>query len=188
MATSETAICNSALVKIGAARISSLSDTTPEGILCNEQYEKLRDDLLYGHPWHFAKVRVELSADATAPEYEWGVRYAIPADCLRVLGTNLQADDPWVTENGYILTNATALKILYIKKVTDTTTFSKAFDEVLATRLAAEICYSLTQNASLQKNLYEAFREKLAEARSLDSQESGNVQKVEASEWLNARF
>ena len=46
MASSEVAICNSALIKIGAAEITSLSDVNKRAQLCNEQYSKLRDELL----------------------------------------------------------------------------------------------------------------------------------------------
>lgn len=56
-------ICNSALTKIGAATISSISDTNKRALLCNEQYAKLRDDLLRSHPWNFAIKRAYLAKD-----------------------------------------------------------------------------------------------------------------------------
>ena len=63
MASSEVAICNSALIKIGAAEITSLSDVNKRAQLCNEQYSKLRDELLRSHPWNFAIARKVLSLD-----------------------------------------------------------------------------------------------------------------------------
>tara|TARA_R100001530_G_scaffold114015_1_gene80959 strand:+ start:206 stop:1021 length:816 start_codon:yes stop_codon:yes gene_type:complete len=64
MASSEVAICNSALIKLGAAEISSLSDTNKRAQLCNAQYSKLRDELLRSHPWNFAIGRKVLSLDS----------------------------------------------------------------------------------------------------------------------------
>ena len=64
MAVDAEAICNSALIKIGASKIAALSDTNKRAILCNEQYPKLRDDLLRSHPWNFAIKRKVLSADS----------------------------------------------------------------------------------------------------------------------------
>jgi len=64
MAATVEAICNSALIKIGAAVIVSITDTNKRAQLCNEQYTKLRDDLMRSHPWNFARARKLLVADA----------------------------------------------------------------------------------------------------------------------------
>lgn len=61
MATDAVAICNSALLKIGTEKITSLSDNTKRAIICNEQYAKIRDQVLRAHPWNFAIKRVTLS-------------------------------------------------------------------------------------------------------------------------------
>lgn len=61
MATSAEEICNSALQKLGAEDITSLSDTTRRAVLCNRQYNKIRLKLLRSHPWNFAIKRAILS-------------------------------------------------------------------------------------------------------------------------------
>ena len=54
-------ICNSALVKIGATRIISLTEGSKNANLCDEQYEKVRNDLLRSHAWNFATARRKLA-------------------------------------------------------------------------------------------------------------------------------
>jgi len=63
MATSAEAICNSALIKIGASTISSLTEDSVEAEACKEQYAKLRDELLRSNPWNFANKRAFLGKD-----------------------------------------------------------------------------------------------------------------------------
>ena len=89
MATNAVDICNSALIKLGAGRITSLSDDSKAGKLCNEQYDKIRKQLLRSHPWNFAIRRKALTKTANTPAYKYSSEFLLPTDCLRVLETNL---------------------------------------------------------------------------------------------------
>lgn len=61
MASTNEDIANSALSKLGASKISSLSDNTRSAILINEQFHKKRKELLRSHPWNFAIKRAFLT-------------------------------------------------------------------------------------------------------------------------------
>ncbi len=170
--------------------INALSDDTKEAILCNEQYAKARDQLLSSHPWNFAITRYEASADANLPSgWEndiWSNAFTLPSDVLRFLGI----DDPegqWALESGKLFANYDPVLIKYIKKVTDTTIFSKHFEKALAYEIAMKICYALTQSASAIQALSPLRDSALAEARSFDAQE-GSVQQVEASDFIDSRY
>ena len=63
----------------------TLSDTNKSAKFCNKQYEILRDEVLYSHPWNFAMTRAELTQTANTPEFEWDYEYELPSDVLRVL-------------------------------------------------------------------------------------------------------
>src|SRR3546814_17391527 len=78
-----TGICNSALAKIGAARVSALDEGSKNASLCAELYEKCRDDLLRAHSWNFAMARTKLAQDAEAPAFGPRHAYALPADWAR---------------------------------------------------------------------------------------------------------
>src|SRR3546814_12782163 len=77
-----TGICNSALAKIGAARITALGEASRNASLCAELYDKCRDDLLRAHSWNFATARAKLARADTAPAFGPASAYALPADWI----------------------------------------------------------------------------------------------------------
>lgn len=96
-ALSEVDLCNAALAKVGAALISSLSDSSAEAIVCNQLYSKARDAALRSHPWNFARTWVALAQLQTAPialllkpnsegpgDVVYTTAYSLPGDCLRL--------------------------------------------------------------------------------------------------------
>lgn len=187
MATSSVEICNSALLKLGCSMITSLSDTTKQGLACNAQYDRLRKEILRAHPWNFAITHADLAATANTPVWDkWTVEFAIPTDVLRILDTNL-GDEAW--EIGY---NADGLKVLfcnsddcqikYIKDITNTTRFDPTFEEALAFRLAADLAYHMVQSQTVQQQMFTYYRQAMATAMSYDGQES-SPQQVEATAW-----
>jgi hypothetical protein len=189
MAVSETSICNDALIMIGANTISSLSDNTKEARLCNEQYEKIRDQLLFGHPWNFAIKRIDLAADPSLPSGYWGHAYAhtLPSDCLRILCIESEDQAPWVVEGGKVFSDITPLNLRYIRKETDTTKFSKGFEEALAAKLAHRLAYALTQSATAAESVRTQAEELLSKAMSFDGQE-GSLGQVQANDYINSRY
>lgn len=187
MATSETAICNSALAKLGAQRILSLSDNTEAARLCNEQYAKVRDDLLRSHPWNFAIRRANLVSTGNTPAFGYAYEYQLPNDCLRILST-LSSQDTWNKEGDKIVSDDSEFAIKYIAKVTDPNQFDTNFCEVLSLKLASDISYSLVQSVTLKQGLYQEYTLALRDARSFDAQESGSVQTIVADDWLLSRL
>lgn len=183
----EVSIANSALAKVGAERIISMDDNNERARLCKEQLPKIRDALLRGHPWNFAQVRVTLAELPTPPVFEFTKSYQLPADCLRVLKVDLDETYEWKIEGKTLVTDASVVSILYLKKETDPNLYDANFVEVLATTLAGDICYSLVQSATLRDQLKKEARDLLREARSFDAQE-GTPQKVQANYWRRARY
>ncbi len=187
MALSETAICNDALIEVGAATILSLDDNSPQARLCKHQYPKLRDEMIEGHPWNWSIARASLAASTTAPVYEWARAFPLPNDCLRVLEVENAEEEDWQREGNTIVTNLSTCNIKYISKVTEPGKFSENFSRALALKLAASISFALVQNASLKETLMKAAKEALATARSYDAQE-GSPRVPYAKSWLNSRY
>lgn len=189
MALSEVEICNDALIIVGGDLITSLSDSTKEAIICNEQYEKVRDQLLSAHPWNFAIARAELAADVSLPTGWWGweCAFTLPANSLRILETEADESEPWSQENGKLFANYYPVRIKYIKKETDVTKYSKHFEKALAYALADRICYAITQSATLAKKIKDDFDTALSESMSFDGQEQ-SVQTVQATDYMNSRY
>ncbi len=184
--TSDTDICNSALTKVGANRIISLDADTAEGRVCKEQYPKIKKAFLRGHLWNFATKRVQLALSVTEPVFEFSYQYALPVDCLRVVGMEGETSFPWKVEGRYILTDNNEAYIKYICDAAEGL-FDDTAAEALACALAVDICIPLTQSAGLKESLKVDYRDALRAARTFDAQE-GAGDRVYADSWLNARY
>jgi len=181
-----TSICNDALLEIGAERIVSLSDTSKRALICNEQYEKLRDYVLTCHPWVFSIKRAELAQLVSTPEFGYAYQYQLPSDCLRVLKTD--EGEEYKVEGVYLLTDATTAFIQYISRVTDASKYSPNFAMALSKFLAANICYPITQSRELVNDLRADFQRILQEARSVDAMAMGTPNDFEVDEFLLSRL
>ena len=191
---SDISVVNSALHKLGVSRIVAFTDTTKQGTLANDTFADIRDSLLRAHPWNFAIDRAALAADATAPEWGFDARYALPegaTPCLRVLEVEGGDENSgrWTVEGRFIITSLTApINIRYIKRITDANSMDAMFREALSARLSMEWATTLTHDAQIQNDMTRLYNSlKLPEARSIDGQEDIAVQ-IEACEWIESRF
>ena len=197
MGTTKVNICNSALAKVGATRISSLDDDKKQARLCKELYTIITQQMIESHPWNFAISRVEVAAVVAAPAFGFSYQFQVPSDCLRIL--NLQddfSDDTvsqgsfynWKREGDKILTNDSTCKIKFIKDVSERPDlFSSNFSEALAYRLAADLAYPLAQSNQLASRMNQQYLVFLAYARSYDAQE-GSSDRFSADQWLESRY
>lgn len=186
MAASVVGICNSALLKIGGVRISSLTEDSRCAQLCNEQYEKMRDEVLIGHPWKFATKRVELAAVDSEPAFGYTYMFALPTDCLRVLPDPEYDDTEYKIEGQYLLTNESEFSIKYITNSVEVGFYPPMFAEALSCRLAADLAYPLAQSNTLMEAMMKAYQYQLKMARSIDAQQ-GTPPEIQADQWRNAR-
>lgn len=187
MTISVTHICNMALSKIGANRISALSDGTKNSILCNDFYEATVDEVLRMHPWNCAISRAQLAPLSESPAFGYDYQYTLPTApyCLRVLQTEL--DYEFKIEGRMLLTDESTCNILYIKRITDPTKFDPLLVEAIAVRLGMKLAYPVVQSKTLTEQLAQEYEWILREARSADAQE-GSVAVLDTSTWLEARL
>jgi hypothetical protein len=197
MATSEVAICNLALQKLGAGSITSLSDNSTEARACAACYEAMRDRELRAYPWNFAKKRATLAPDATAPAFDFTYAFTPPTDFLRLLpatarnnfyGDQARNDSDWRIESGKILTNdGDTLEIVYVARVTDPTKFDVLFVEALACKMAWHMCERITQSNQKKADLLAEYRAVIAEARRVNAFENVPID-APMDTWLSARL
>ena len=127
---------------------------------------------------------------AIAPLFEFAARFPLPTDCLKVIRTESESagiNAEYRVEGRWISTDDDECAIEYIAQITDTTQFDALFVDLLAQRLAAEMCMPLTSNANLTEKLWSIYNDKLAEARGTDSQE-GTMRPLVADLWTGARL
>lgn len=190
MATSEVAVCNLALQKLGAARISSLSDDSTSARECNACYEHIRDTELRRHNWNFARSRETLAPSAVEPEFDYDYAFPVPTDflCLRPPAVN---ELDWQIENHEgqtcILTNdGDTLEIVYTMKVTDTTKFDDCFTEMVACRMADHMCEKLTQSSVKGEKAMKDYALARRDARRANAFENVSAEPPE-DPWVAAR-
>lgn len=188
MPVTQLTVCNSALIKIGSDRISSITQDTRAAVLLNAIWSQTLDSVLRAHPWNFAITRAELAPTSDEPAFEWDYEYDLPSDCLRVLDLmdGNDEDIEFVIEDQKILTNESTIYARYIYRNDDPSSWDACFAEALAWRLAKEVVMSLSGNAALVEVCDKAYMKQLAEARTMDGAE-GIIKGLESNTWTNAR-
>lgn len=125
MAVSAVDIVNRALSKLGDLTIRSLDDNSTASRLASITYDFVRRAELSKMVWNFALVRTAITYEVDGdgnpivPSWNYGLTYALPTGCLRVIqvsgifnGVDLaeyrnQDDREYVIEGTKLLTNMT---------------------------------------------------------------------------------
>lgn len=188
---SEVEICNRALQKIGAKRISSLTEDSRNARSMNVAYTPVRDALLREHTWNCAVKRASLPVDATAPSFTYARSFTLPSDFLRMLPRDPQYnynDTDWVIEGKAILTNDSApLYIRYIQRLTDPNAMDSSFREALSARLAVETCEEITQSNVKLQLVQQWYKEVIASARRTNAIEQLVPAEPTDDTWITVR-
>lgn len=179
-------VVNLALMKLGdPEQLTSLSQNTKFASLCQTLYPVARKSELRKHTWNFAKVQVQLAADATNPTFDFNYRYLLPSDFLRLAHKTDSAGRHIVGR--YIYTDTSApLDVLYIKDVEDTEAWDPLFYDCLACRIALELAPVRTASNSTIERIYRQHRENIAEARRINAIELPPVE-VDEDTWISVR-
>lgn len=183
-------ICNRALQKLGAKRITSITEDSVNARACNTAYNPLRLAELRSHPWACATKRAQLAVSSDEPLFVKQYQYPLPSDYVRLLpndeGYNLNSND-WQIEAGYIVTDdSDPLNIRYIYDLEDPNIMDALFREALSCRLALELCEELTQSNQKKESLRLDYKDAIREARRVNA--ILNVAgKPPEDEWITIR-
>lgn len=183
-------ICNMALDRLGEDPITALTDETKTAEACNRNYEQARDEVLQAWNWMSARHRKALTADATAPDWGWDYRYALPTTpyCLRLI--SIEYDYEYTLEGRWILTDeADGLNILYTKRITDPTEVDPWLAKAIALRLAADICRHIVPSSTLKNDLLGELEAVVLAAKGIGAcQEYNNYESEPSSGTGNAEW
>ena len=186
---SEIEICNAAMTKIGARRVTATFSTLPateEERLCFEHYDRLRDALLRDNIWNFAKKRASLAKDTVDPLWAWENAFTVPVDLLRLL--ELEDGHAFEFEGNKIFTDYDApLNMSYIARIVDPNKFDPLFRDALAARLAYEFAERLKQTDKKKELAFAEFNDFMGRAAQLDALENPATAFLEEP-WVVARL
>lgn len=189
MAESNVAVCSNALQRIGADAITSLTDDNPRARLMNALYLPTVDRLLRAHNWNFAQFRMALNEVSTTPTWGFAHQFQLPQDplCLMVLETSLDPETPWRIEHWQntsasqsyrvIVTDESAVSILYVGRLTDVTQWDPLFAYLVETDLAFQASYKIKGAYQLTAMMKEELKEARANARAKDGQEGRHLKR-----------
>ena len=199
MATSDVEIANEALTLLGETGIAAIGENTDRARVFARLYTPTLDQALRSHDWNFARLRAALVRLSAVPEFAYDYMYQLPQDplCLRVLTTNLTADEPWEVESylattppaqyRVIVTDATALEIRYIARITNPTLWDPLFADAFVHELARRAAYAITRNATLTEALATEAQGRWRLARSVDGQESRALKQFLSTSFTEGR-
>lgn len=183
-------ICNRALQKLGAKRITSLTQDSSNARACNVAYESVLKSELRAHTWNFAIKRAEIAADATSPTWGKAKSFQLPSDFLFLAHDypedNLNSKD-WQIEGRKILTDdAAPIYIRYIYLVTDPNEMDSLFIEAFATQLALQLCEEITQSNSKKDAIFTEYKDIIKTARKANAIEQISAEPPEDT-WITVR-
>ncbi len=191
MPSSAVAICCRALDFLGMAPIVSLDDGTTPANLCKRNFPMARDAVLRGYAWNCATRRARLASLAQTPEWGFAFQYQLPPDCVRVVNVrdDVLYNITWRVEGRSILTDAAGpLDVRYVARPDDAAALDDLLAEAVAARLAADIAFAATSNATRAADMARLAEARLAEARRIDALEASQDDAAVADDWLMARL
>lgn len=185
---------NLALDKIGQKAIASMSPpSTPTEIIVARNFDPVRRSVLRDGVWNFAKKRLVITRDATAPAFDYTDRYLLPNDFIRFLSINGESEiyqtRDYDLSEGYLLLNAdnaNSVNIRYIADITDVTKWDSLFADLFVLRLAQEISFSFARDESVIARLDKLVMKAEAKALGTDGQERP-PKRIQRSKYLAAR-
>lgn len=193
MAT-DTSIVNIALAAVAGDRITALDDGSENANRASDIYADLRDDMLRGHPWNFATLRVKLARSASTPIFGFDYAYTLPSDWLRTLSVHdddeglsipIYRDETLGTERS-IYSDSTDIYLRYVAQITDANKMPPDFRRALSMALARDLAVPLANSNTLRDAMDKAAKLALAKAKGSDAQDSPPERFPESS-WVTVR-
>lgn len=193
--TSSTDIVNYALRALGANRITSLTDGTPNANAANDIYEMTRDHVLRQHPWNFATMRAPLAELDDGPSFGFDHQHALPSDWIRTISVHdndaglgtIEFKEEVYENQKVIVSDSDTVYLRYVGRVTDPNLYPPDFVVALAVALAERLAVAIPNSVSLKDTLRKDVESLILGARSADAL-GQSPEKRPAGSWVAARF
>lgn len=171
---SAVSVANIALIDLGEAPITALTESNKRATLVNARIDDIRRFVLRTHPWNCAKKQAQLAASTTLPLFRWDNKYPLPDDFIRFYDEDQMTLDmtDWEVMDGCLFTNVQgALNCEYIYDLQDYTRMDPGLIHVIAYNIVAELGLAITQNPSRTQLALATMQGKYEIARFINAQE-----------------
>lgn len=184
-------ILNQGVRLLGSYNINSINPpSTPLERQCAGGYPQWRDSELTRRRWVFSRRFATLTVQGSAPNAiaSHPLAFDLPADCLAPVR---KRGDQWIQQGRKIYTACSVLELEYKARIVETD-FDVLFNDVLACRVAYELCEWVTQSNVKKADCVQFYKDavKIAAANNaLIIGAEDSVHEVDSQdEWVNARY
>lgn len=192
MSRSETDICNSGLMELGAPRIINMNESSVEANLCKQFYTPSVEEVLRLHDWNCAgEIKVIASDSSYDGEndftYAEDYRYLLPVNpyCLKVRKFN-DGKMPYTIRGRYLYSDQDACELEYTKLITNPNDFDPLLAECIAIKMAIKMSFPLAKSKSLRDELVKYLDYIRKQARVQDGDEQYEENEEGSNDWLEA--
>lgn len=176
--SSSVDICNMALARLRASRITSLTDNTVEAKLCNILFDEIARDVMSEGEWTSTIVRATLARTVNTPAFEYTYEFQLPTspEVLRVLSINdyTPGSIDYRIEGDKLLANVSTMKIKYSGVITNTEAYDANLKKAITSRLTAELAYPITGSERMAELLYRRYLSDLEKSLALNGMNGSN--------------
>jgi len=196
--STQTIVANLALQKVGAGRISALTENSKPAREVNAVYDTIRQAMLREKRWKFSITRRTLTEDSTAPAFGKTTRFRLPNDYLRILPPYPEdrvIPHDWIIEGGgtgedtglFIYTNdETSINVRYIRDITNEGVMDPLFRLAFALRIAVQILSKFKPSNTTARSLQQEYKDAMATAAQTDAIEKLPQEPAE-DPWITSR-
>jgi hypothetical protein len=171
--SSELAVVNEALVRLGVPPLASFSDQSAQALTAENVYSTIRAETLSSHPWWFATREVPLAKLSLTPSQlrltGYTYVYQIPAGVVRVLG--LRSLDMYALAGDQLYTEDKEARLVAVFDVEEST-WPPYFREAVVFATAAAFAVSITDNTTRAALFYDQAERARRTARSVNAQQT----------------
>lgn len=188
----DVSLCNEVLIGLGARPIASFNENTDEALACANLYATSRDDLLSRHDWPCAVKRVVLSPEQQQPAFGYSQSYALPGDCIRVLGVSQTGRwgtwlDDYRLESGKLLCDVNPVGLHYIWRNDVVASWPAGLVSLFKFHLRWSLAYAITRDSQLEITAQQTFMQQLMLYKGQTSQEQPAIE-FGGDGFLTARY
>lgn len=131
--------------------------------------------------------QIQKAFDLVVVDSGTGFVYNLPSDYIKIIKKS-DPDANVKIEQDKIISDIAGLKIIYTFRNTDTTQYYPKFVQALATRLAAEIAFRISNSVSKASDLMKLYAETVLPMAVASDSTQGTPDEPRQDEWLNAQI
>lgn len=175
---SKVQICNLALIRVGASRITSLSDNTETAKLCNTLYDDTAEEVMSRGEWTSVITRATLNQTTNTPAYGFAFEFQLPTNPrqLKILDINeiTTGDVAFRIEGDKLLSDESTMKIRYMGFLDDTGSYDTYLKRSITLKLSSLLALPLTGSVQLANNLNIEYERSITSGLAMNGQQGSN--------------